>query len=81
MRTDRGHDATGSRTDDLVILPTAESSQVSTHNILWPDYRMPIFALWPDGRMLLLERGGWGAGTPVYPVAHLDRRQIDRLRG
>lgn len=31
--------------------------------------------------MLVLQRGGWGAGTPVYLEAHLDQPEIDTLRG
>lgn len=65
---------------DLVILLAVASSMVSTYQRIWPDYQMPLFALWPDGRVLVLERGGFGA-TPVYLEAQLDRQQLDTLRG
>ncbi len=71
----------GSEDGDLVILLADAYSMVSTYHIIWPDYQMPVFALWADGRVLVLQTGGWGAGTPVYLEAQLDRQEIDMLRG
>lgn len=71
----------GSEGGDLVILLAEASAMASTCHITWPEYQMPLFALWPDGCVLVLEKGGSGAGAPVYLEAQLDRQQIDTLRG
>lgn len=69
--------------DDTLVIVLAEAfAMASTYHRIWPDYQMPVLALWPDGRILVLEAGSWRAGThPVYLEAQLDRPEIDRLRG
>ena len=68
-------------TGALVILLTEQASTSSYYYPIWgPEYPTPLFALWPDGRMLVKTVGGYGVGPAIYQEAWLSSAEVDELR-
>jgi hypothetical protein len=60
------------------VLLTEVHSQASYYNQNWYGYEQPIFALWPNGRMLVREKGGY-ASPPAYLEVQLTGQQTSEV--
>lgn len=45
----------------------------------WKDYESPLFALWPDGWVMVREKGGYSSPA-LYLEAKLDEAEIEEIR-
>lgn len=66
--------------EGLVILLTENSSQAGYYVDGWQGYNEPLFALWPDFRMMVRVAGGYKGEPPVYEEAMLTFPEVAQLR-
>jgi hypothetical protein len=66
--------------EGLVILLTENSSQAGYYVDGWQGYNEPLFALWPDFRMMVRVAGGYKGEPPVYEEAMLTLPEVAQLR-
>ena len=64
---------------DLVVLLSEVRSMANYYYPIWPDYEDPLFALWPDGRVMVRESGGY-AGPALFIESALDQTEVNEIR-
>ena len=72
----KSHQATAG----VAVLLTEVRSQANYNNRFWAGYEEPLFALWPDGRLLVRYKGGLGT-SPWYLEAQLSAEERAQVAG
>ena len=63
----------------LVVLLGELRSMANYYFPYWKDYESPLFALWPDGWVMVREKGGYSSPA-LYLEAKLDESEIEEIR-
>lgn len=65
--------------DDFVVLLSEVRSMANYYYPIWSDYEDPLFALWPDGRVMVRESGGYSSPA-VFAQDELGKDEIQEIR-